>query len=293
MIMKLLKFSGLLAILMFSASCNFSKSINKDLNTGLLTKGNGLSCAKVYLSSGEKEVKRSEFIYGEKIFVVFEGIAGFERKEGAAFPGMKLQVTDPLGNKLMDLADLYAEYTEGVEHDPLELNTWISMADPIHSGQEYKLFIEIWDKEGEGTFSAEMDFTVVPDEEIKTESQQVTYDEVYLFSEARNEVLMEHRAGFNETLYMIIEGLEGFTVIEDMVNAGLSLTLSDAAGNQILNEGDLQAGSPIKASDFQERLVPNFVLTGTEVSNPVTCRLVVWDKHSEARLTITTLLQVE
>ena len=290
--MNFTKISVLLSILMLSASCNFSRSINKDLVTGLLTKGNGLSCSKVYLSDGEGEIKRSEFTYGEKVYVVFEDIDGFKRTDGSAFPGMKLQVTDPEGNLLMDIEDLYKDYSEGVEHDPLELNTWISMADPIHSGRAYHLFIEIWDKQGEGIFSAEMDFTVERDKEIQADVQHVTYDEIYLYSESRNEVVLDHQAGFNETLLLMIEGLDGFHVVEDMVHAGLSLTISDAAGNQILNEQDLLAGSPIAATDFQERLVPNFVLTGTETLNPVTCLVQVWDKNSEARISISTKLQV-
>ena len=73
-------------------SCEFSKSVNINLISGLSTAGDGLSCSNVYLSIGENEIKRTTFTYGEIFYLNFNNIEGFKREEENVFPGMKLLI---------------------------------------------------------------------------------------------------------------------------------------------------------------------------------------------------------
>ena len=66
----------LISLLLTFYSCNFAQSVEKDLQTGLTTRGKGLSCDKVYLSVGEEIIKRNAFIYGETFNVNSDGKKG-------------------------------------------------------------------------------------------------------------------------------------------------------------------------------------------------------------------------
>ena len=81
-------------------SCNFAQSVNKDLVTGLVTRGNGLTCDEVYLASDREVLKRNAFVYGEAFIVNFDGIEGFNRTDENAFPGMQLVVVSQQGDPL-------------------------------------------------------------------------------------------------------------------------------------------------------------------------------------------------
>ena len=58
-------------------SCDFGKSVSMDLLTGLSTIGDGLTCDDVYISDGENKLNRNSFKYGEKFYLNFENIKGF------------------------------------------------------------------------------------------------------------------------------------------------------------------------------------------------------------------------
>ncbi|MCK4749244.1 MAG: hypothetical protein KAT15_19460 [Bacteroidales bacterium] len=269
-------------------SCDFNKSIHKDLATGLVTRGDGLSCESVYLAKGEETIKRNSFIYGEKFLVVFNNIEGFHKTDNYAFPGMSMRVTGEEGEVLLEEDDLYSGATEGYNYDPLQLHATITAAAPIHSGNTYHLEIKIWDKKGEGTFTADLDFNVEGHDQINIESQNVAYEEIYLYSREGDLSVEEYIAGVDETIFMLFEGLEGFTVVEGKVHPGLSLSITDANGNTILDEEDLMGDTGMEYADFHSQVAPNFILTGEEINNPVTCKITIWDKGSEARISAST-----
>jgi len=283
----------LIALLFTSYSCNFAQSVEKDLQSGLTTRGKGLSCTDVYLSDGENILKRNAFIYGETFYVNFDGMDGFQRDGQHAFPDMRLLVIGERGDTAMYLTDLYAAYKDGIDFSPLKLYAEVTVADPMHSDGSYTLFVDVGDKRGDGTFKATLEFTVVRDEKIKIESNQLSYQEIYLFSQQRNLSITNGRAGFDENIYLLFEGLDGFSVSNGQVELGLSLVLTDANGNRILDESDLFGGSAMSYEDVHAQVAPNFILTGSEIANPVRCRVRIWDKSSEAWIRASTELVVE
>jgi hypothetical protein len=287
-------FRGLVFAVLFIAinSCQFAQSVEKDLVTGMSTRGDGLSCAKVYLSDGENIIKRNTFLYGETYYVNFDGMEGFERIGQGAFPNMQLVIVSDKGDTVLYVNDMYDGYTRGIENSPLDLYGEITVADPIHSAGGYTLYVNIRDKKGDGKFRATLEFDVVPDKSITITGNQVSSTEIYLYSQQRGRAITDGQAEFNENIYMLFEGLEGFSVEDGKVHLGLSLEVKDATGNLILDEPDLLGAEPMSYDMVHEQLAPNFILTGSQVANPVNCKVRIWDKKGTAWINASTEIVV-
>ncbi|TAL75847.1 MAG: hypothetical protein EPN88_03210 [Bacteroidetes bacterium] len=283
-------------ILATLSGCQFSKSVKKDLVSGLFTTGDGISCDDVTLSVNDQKTERSTYIYGEKFRVNFNNIEGFVKNNDNVFPGMKLFVISKTGDTVLQTNDLYTEYSTGLKLSPLLLTSDVTVASPMQSKGEYTLHVNIWDKKGKGTFSAKFDFKVKSNDQIVTEINKVTYNELYLFSKEREKVITDNKIRFNENTYLIIEGLSGFKEENGMVFPGLSLKGTDNKGTMILDYDDLFADysqNGLAVSDLNTRLSSHFMLTGTEFLNPLHCVLTVWDKKSDAKIKATADLIVE
>jgi len=280
-----------LLLLLIILSCKFSKSTGKDFQSGLTIKGDGLTCEEVFLSDGTVRITRNSFTYGETFYLNFDDITGFVKEGENVYPGMQLFVISQSDDTVMSENDMYIDYTEGINISPLALNANITVADPIHSGNSFTLQVHIWDKKGEGTYDALFHFDVVPDGNIQVESNRVGYGEIYLYSQAAQEAITSGAVPLNETIYLIIEGLTGFTMKEGKANAGLSMKISDSAGTLLLSEDDLLADSQLDYSDLTTRIAPNFILTGTDIQSPVICEIVVWDKNGDG--SIRTLMELD
>ena len=284
----------LTSLLLFSLfSCEFKKSAHKDLITGLSTKGNGLSCDQVYLSDGEDKISRNSFTYGEKFHVNFENIEGFKREGTYAFPGMQLLIINQAGDTVMQNNDLYDSYVDGMEFSPLLLHTDITVAKPMHSTNSYTLFVNIWDKKGEGTYKSQMDFDVISNKKIEIENNNISYNDIYLFSEENKMVITNNNVKLNEDIYMIFEGLSGFSEEAGQVLIGLSIKAKDSEGTIILNEEDLIGEASMEISKLKSQLAPTFIFTGTDIKNPVACEITIWDKKSDRSIKASVNLKVE
>jgi hypothetical protein len=183
---------------------------------------------------------------------------------------------------------MYDGFTQGIENSPLDLYGEVTLADPINSGEDYTLYVNIRDKMGSGKFRAILKFEVVPDKRITITGNQVSSREIYLFSQQRGRTITDGRAEFNENIYMLFEGLEGFSVEEGKVYLGLSLEIKDATGNLILDEADLLGDEGMSYEMVNEQLAPNFILTGSQIANPVNCKVRIWDKKGTAWLNAST-----
>lgn len=265
-------------------SCDFRKSVNTDLVTGLTTRGDGLSCDNVYLSDGVQKLSRNSFTYGEKFYLNFENIEGFIKQENNVFPGLELLIVGQVGDTIMYNADLYANNVDGFDISPLLLQANVTAGSPIHSGNEYTLHTKIWDKKGNGIYKSELDFDIASNSKIEVVSTSVSYDEIYLFSQERKTTITDDNAKFNENVFLIFEGLEGFMQENGKVSIGLSVKAIDSAGEIILSEEDLVGESGMELSEFKSQIAPNFIFKDSSIKNPVTCEIVIWDKKSESRI---------
>jgi hypothetical protein len=76
------------------------------------------------------------------------------------------------------------------------------------------------------------------------------------------------------------------------VHLGLSLEVKDADGNLILDEADLLGDSGMSYEEVNAQLAPNFILTGSQIANPVNCKVRIWDKRSTAWINASTEIVV-
>jgi hypothetical protein len=275
------------------SSCNFSKSFNKDLISGLLTKGDGLSCESVYLTINGEKVERNTFVYGEQFLVNFNNIEGFKKENENAFPGMKMVVLSKTGDTVLQSNDLY---DKELNFSPLLLTSDVTVAVPMKSKNDYTLHVYIWDKKGSGKFSAAFDFKIIPNGKIITESNKVSFNEIYLFSKERSKVLTDNKMRLNENTYIILEGLTGFKEENGMVFPGLGFKGTDSDGKTILDYEDLFADyskNGLAVADFNAQVASHFILSTTEFKSPLHFELTIWDRKSDAKMTSKADLTVE
>jgi hypothetical protein len=271
--------------------CHFSKSVKKDLVSGLTSVGNNLSCDDVYISVKKDKTSRKSFIYGEIFYLNFNDIKGFASLSGKVFPGLRLTIVNQAGDTIMKYDDLYSGYKDGLDYSPLLLSTNITLASPIRSNSDYTLYSKIWDKKGSGTFSSKFDFKVVGNDQITREGLGVTFNEIYLFSEDDKKVITDNKAKVNDNIHIIVEGLTGFKEENKLLFPGLSLKITDAAKNSILDYKDLfldYSETGVSVTDFFTRVSSHFKVSEGKINNPLECEMVIWDKKSNARLKVRT-----
>ena len=114
--------------------CHFSKSVKKDLVSGLTSVGNNLSCDDVFISVNKEKTSRKTFIYGEILYLNFNDIKGFTSLSGNVFPGLQLVVVNQAGDTLMNYDDLYTDYKDGLDYLTAPLYLQILHL-PLLSGQ--------------------------------------------------------------------------------------------------------------------------------------------------------------
>ena len=281
------------SLLLIVYNCSFAQFVKKDLRTGLTTSGKDLSCDQVYLSDGEQVIRWNTFVYGETYYVNFDGVNGLEREDDIAFPDMQLLIVGEDGDTAVYYTDMYADYPDGFANDPLELYAEVTVADPMHSGENFTLFINISDKKGDGTLMSTLDFAVVRDDKIDVESETLSYRELYLYSKDFGHTITDGKVSFHETIYFLFEGLEGFTVQDGKVELGLSMLIRDGGGNVILEEADLFENGSQDFEDVHMQVASSLVLTGEEIANPVHYEIRIWDKQGSGWISASTRLVVE
>lgn len=289
-----MKYALLFFCCQFCLSCQFNKSVHKDLTTGLYTTGDGLSAERVYLSSGTVDIERSTFTYGEKILMVFDDMSGFKKHNGKVFPGMRLVVTSDVGDTVMQVMDLYSN-TEGFDNTPLVLQTDLIVAAPIHSGRTYTWHIGLWDKHGKGKFSASLDIKIIPNALLQVESN-VSFDEIYLFSRETGRVITDNTVASGEDTYLLFEGIAGFKTENNFVFPGLSLKLTDQNGNAILDYADLfeeLTVTGVPQSDFNQLISAQLTIPRVSEETAVDCEAMLWDKKGDGKVKVTTKLRLK
>lgn len=292
--MKNLFFAFLIIFLTFA--CDTKKSVHKDLITGLSTEGDGLSCEEVKILSGDKTIQRNSFIFGEEITFNFSNIEGFKESNGNIFPGMSIIVSDRNKDTVIKADDVYEKYSDGISLTPATLKADLTLARPIHSGNSYSLFINIWDKKGDGKFSAELNFEVKPNENIKAARHNCNYDELYLLSDRNKKVIIDNVINFDDNIYLIFEGVKEFSETDNKIFPGLSLEIKDGKNEVVLFDEDLfkdYESSGIDADSFKDRVSANFWFNGSEANNPLKLTAKLWDKSSDKYVSAETILTLK
>ncbi len=161
--MKRFTWPVLMACVLFTTACHFSAGYQKNiLSNGLSFKYSGFDVKSVILvDSAGKIMEDNKVGLNSQVSVVALGMGHFELKEGKAFPGMMLSVTDKAGLALIDEADLFAGGGGYPPANTAQLRGDITVAQPMRTGETYHVKIHIWDKvKPSNTVDAEVDLVV-------------------------------------------------------------------------------------------------------------------------------------
>lgn len=143
------KSSFLFVIILLSvfSSCNFSKGVKKDLNTGLSASYNGFAVEDIFLSSEDGRLNSNTVTLGTKVFIMATGVENFAIKEGKVFPGCTIILTDKTEKELLNLPDAFADLTDGVaETEARTLRATLTTGEPMAVGETYHLKVRFFDK---------------------------------------------------------------------------------------------------------------------------------------------------
>ena len=284
-------------IISLAVSCNFRKSIKKDLTTGMTSRGDGLSCDDIYLTSDNEKINRNEFTFGEKIIINFNNVEGFTKTGQQAFPGMEMLLTNNAGDTLFYEPDLMEEVADPVTQEVLLLKGYLTIGNPIFSNakESYKVKVHIWDKKGKGTFDSELEFTVKPNPAITSTTNGITYNEIYLYDPATKACLTSGLIPQSRDILIIYDGLKGFkTDANGLCNMGLLMEATDKTGRLILLEEDLLKDNPQPdPANSEEPFISTIAFTaGEKVQSPIHLKTVIWDKSGNGRIVTTMKLEL-
>jgi hypothetical protein len=139
----------LLTTILFLSSCNFSKGVKKDLSTGLSTSYNGFAIEESYLlDSTENQLTSNVIALGNIIFVRVTGVENYEEKNGKAYPGCSILLTDKAGKEVLNIKDAYADLKDGVSvTDAKTLTASVNTGNPMVVGETYHLTTTFFDKQ--------------------------------------------------------------------------------------------------------------------------------------------------
>ena len=130
------------------SSCQFSKGVKKDLNTGLSASYNGFALDDIYLANETgNRLSSNKITLGSKVLVVATGVDYFSEKEGKVFPGCSIILIDKNKKEILNLPDAFADMTNGTtEAEAKTLQASLNTGEPMIAGETYHLHVRFYDK---------------------------------------------------------------------------------------------------------------------------------------------------
>lgn len=291
--MKLAK-STLLVGIIFAGitSCNFSKSVSKDLISGMTTKGDGLSAENVYVTINDEIISDNEFYYGQDIITNFENMDGFVIENNRFFPMMQVVLVSKKGDTIMYEPDLL-KADAGFDASLKTLTGNMILARPIYTDDDYTMLYTITDKKGTGKYSSELKFNILHDPLIKVSKKGLDFKEAYLMSLTKKDMILNGKMAFDELVLMDFQDISGYKSSNGQVALGLKIYVVDAANNVILDMADAFNGREVGEEEMKNGVGAQLQIKKGRIQNPVNFQVTIWDKNSDAKLTAETKLTVE
>jgi hypothetical protein len=146
--MKKIAFFLFTIALMLLMACNYSKGVKKDLTTGLSASYNGFGIDDIYLTDADgNRLNNHTIVMGTKIAIVATGVDHFVTKEGKAFPGCRIVLTDKNKKEVLNLPDAFSDMVNGTtEAESKTLQASLNTGNPMLVGETYHLSVRFFDK---------------------------------------------------------------------------------------------------------------------------------------------------
>lgn len=281
--------------LVVCSSCQFNQSVHKDLNTGAFIRGNGLSCDDVFTEINGEPENRNEFIYGETVNIVFGNVLGMKVIDQKSYPQMSMYIVKNETDTVLSNPSMLKNIDKGTDLQPLQLSARFRPALPYSNNEQYKVYVEIWDTQGEGTFSYSLPFTVRENDLLAIESKGLKYSNIYLWNEGKKKPLFDRQVSSEDLYVLILDDIEGLEPVEGKVFPILSIDLEDSKGNKILSNPNLLRQyeyDGVAPEVLKKQLIARIEFAKGEVNNPLKLRAAVKDKHSSNEILISTDLTI-
>lgn len=287
------KYTYLLLLSFLFISCGNDTSQKNDYLTDVVIENEQLSCDGIIMKNYTGIIDKSEFTYGEKITLLYDNMIGFSLQDSLAFPDMDIFVLNKKGDTMLSQKSLLKNTTEGFTEEKLNLTSKLTFALPMLPGNSYVMNIHVSDKHGDGYFNLKKNFKLIENPIMKTETDGFTYNILYLYSQTRNITLVDNKIAPDESIYILLENLEGYEVDEDgKVDLKGSISLVAADGT-IINEQKNLFPEPVSAKDLKDQLYASLSIPKGHEKNPVTCVFQVMDTKTKHSLKTTFDLIVE
>jgi hypothetical protein len=295
--MKKFNLLSLLLLTLVLGACQFNQSVIKDLTSGAFTRGDGIGSHDVIIEINGEVENRTNFINGEKVRLVFNKITGLKRVKGNVFPGMSLIILKNNKDTMTYNEDLFADMVDGIDLETLQFYATFVATLPYKNHEKYKVFVKIWDKKGTGTFQYELPFTMAPNKFLKIKSKNITYTDIYLWNQSKKMVVVNEHVGINDTLILILEGLEGLESVNDKVYPALSIDITSKNGHKVLTSPNVfeqyRNDGVDRLAVKNEQLLVTITIAPGAFNNPNKFRAALTDLKSNKRIDISAELEIK
>jgi len=191
--------------------------------------------------------------------------------------------------------NLLRNANNGTDLSPLQLRASFRPALPYNNNEKYKVFVEIWDTQGDGKFSYSLPFTVKENDMLTIESKGLQYSNIYLWNESKKRPLFDKNVSAEDLYVLILDGVEGLEEMDGKVIPILSIELEDNKGNKMLSNANLLQQYEYDGVDpevLKKQLTARIEFAKGEVNNPIRLNAAVRDKHSTNEILVSTEVNI-
>lgn len=277
-------------------SCQFNQSVNTDLITGAYSRGNGIGTDDVNIEINGKIEKRNEYIYGEKVNFIFNNVSGLTSLNNKSYPGLSMYIVKNKKDTILSNSNLLKNLENGTDHSPLQLQANFTAALPFKNNEKYKLFINIWDKKGDGKFTYELPFSIKENNLLSIENKGIKYSNIYLWNETIKQPVFNKNISTNDLLILVFDNIDGLDIINDKVFPIFSIELTDNVGNKIISNPNLlenYINEGINPEDLKKQLTAKLTFTKGVINNPCKLTVKLKDNNSSKEINIRTELKID
>jgi hypothetical protein len=286
--------SLLIAIITFS-SCQFNQSVNTDLTTGAYSRGDGIGIDDILIEINGEIDNRNEFVFGEKVNLVFNNVSGLKNSDGKTFPELSMHIVKNEKDTVLSNPNLLKSLSNGTDLSPLQLQANFRTALPNQNNEKYKVFIEITDKKGDGKFNYELPFTIKENDLLDIKSNGIEYSTIYLWNETLKQPVFDNNVSSEHLLILILNDIQGFELSDEKVFPIFSLDLTDNDGNKILSNPNLLSAyeeTGVNPKDLKSQLTAKLTFAEGKINNPCRLNAKLKDKNSSKEINISTELNI-
>jgi hypothetical protein len=149
-------------LLVVSAALLFSCKGNGEIAEGLSVNVKGLTFERAYLTGRNREtIDRKNVAMESEVHVMLEGVSNYVLKDGNAFPGLNITVTDRNGVAVIDDTDMLSKAGGYSPAEASIIKGMVRVGPPMLRGETYHVNMKLWDhNKPENTITVDLD--IVP-----------------------------------------------------------------------------------------------------------------------------------